>query len=72
MKAITIPRSLSRQGDLVVIPRKEYEELLELKRVREFTLTGKQRAALKRSERNLNLGKTLSLNAAAKSLGFTD
>lgn len=72
MKAITIPRSLSKQGDLVIIPRKEYEEFLEFKKIREFRLTAKQRAALKRAERNLKKGRTLTLDDAAKALGIAD
>jgi len=72
MRAITIPRTLSKEGDLVVIPRKEYEQLLQLKRIREFQLTAKQKEALKRADLNLKRGKTLSYDAVAKSLGIAD
>ena len=72
MRAITIPRALSKGGDLVVIPRKEYEQLLQLKKIREFQPTAKHKNALKQAERNLKKGKTLSYDAAAKSLGITD
>ncbi len=72
MRAVTIPRTLSKEGDLVVIPRKEYEQLLQLKKIREFRLTAKQKDALKRAERNLKKGKTLSYDAVAKSLGIAD
>ena len=30
MTTITIPRTLTRKGDLVVVPRKEYERMLSL------------------------------------------
>ncbi len=30
METVTIPKKLARQGDLVVILRKEYEELLDI------------------------------------------
>jgi hypothetical protein len=30
METVTIPRKLSRKGNLVVIPQKEYEELLRV------------------------------------------
>lgn len=32
METITIPKKLSQKGDLVVLPRKEYEELLRFQR----------------------------------------
>ncbi len=72
MRAITIPRALSKEGDWVVIPRKEYEQLLRLKKIREFQPTAKHKNALKKAERNLKKGKTLSYDAVAKSLGITD
>ena len=36
METVTIPKKLAKQGDLVVIPRTEYEELLSAKKVKEF------------------------------------
>ena len=36
MQTITIPKQLLRRGDLVVIPRKEYEELLHARKIEEF------------------------------------
>jgi len=32
-KVITIPKEIARKGDLVLIPRKEYEEYLHLRKV---------------------------------------
>jgi len=72
MKVITIPKTLSRKGDLVVIPRREYEKLLELRKIREFQPTVKHREALKRAERNLRKGKALSYDAVARALGIAD
>ena len=72
MRPVTIPKSLANNDDLVVIPRSEYEKLLQLKQIKEFRPTAKQTAALKLAERNLRAGKTLSYNAAAQALGFTD
>ncbi len=69
MKVITIPKKLSQEGDLVVIPRREYERLLHLKQIREFRPTASQKDALKRAERNLKKGKTLSYDAVARALG---
>lgn len=72
MRAITIPRAFSKEGDLVVISRKEYEQLLQLKQIREFQPTAKHKDALKRAERKLKKGKTLSYDAVAMRLGITD
>ena len=32
MTTLTIPKEMTRKGDLVIIPRQEYEEFLELKK----------------------------------------
>lgn len=33
MALITIPKEVTKKGDLVIIPRKEYEELLSFKKM---------------------------------------
>ncbi|MBI4159802.1 hypothetical protein HY504_01415 [Candidatus Wolfebacteria bacterium] len=71
MSVITIPKKAAKE-DLVVIPRKEYEELLTFRKLREFTPTVTIRKALKRSERNLRSGKTLSYDDLRRQLGFTN
>ena len=71
MNTITIPKELARKDDLVVIPRKEYEALLNIKNMKEFNPTTAQRRALLGAERNLIKGKTLSYNELIKKLGFT-
>ena len=35
-KIITIPKEIAKKGDLVLIPRSEYEEFLRLKKQREW------------------------------------
>lgn len=60
MNTITIPKKLAGKDDLVVLPRKEYEALLALKKMKEFTLTVAQKKALARAESNFHKGKTLS------------
>lgn len=35
-KVVTIPREMVRKGELVLIPRKEFEEFLKLKKKREW------------------------------------
>ncbi len=72
MTALTIPRELARRDDLVVVPRKAYEALLQSHHVREFSPTVAQRKALVRAERNLKLGKSLSYDELTRALGFTD
>ena len=72
MRTVTIPKALAREGDLVIIPRKEYEALLRLKKVREFQPTVTQKRALARAQRNLKKGKTLTYDAFVRALGIAD
>ena len=72
MDTLTIPGKLAQKDDLVVIPRKEYEGLLELKRMKEFIPTPAQKRALAQAERNFSHKKTLSYNELVKKLGFTN
>ena len=71
MTIVTIPKTLRREEELVLIPRKEYEALVALRKVREFLPTTVHKKALKRALRNLRTGQTLSYNEFAKGLGFT-
>lgn len=66
---ITIPKSLARMGDLMLVPRREYESFLEFKRIKEYTPTIAERRALKRAELNLKRGKTLSYDELVRKLG---
>lgn len=72
MRTITIPQKLANKDDLIVIPRKEYESLLELKKIKEFTPTLTQKRALARAESNLRGSKTLSYRELVKKLGSTN
>lgn len=72
MNTITIPQNLIRSDDFVVVPRKEYESLLKLRIIKEFTPTLSQKKALCRAERNFNQGKTLSYDKLVAKLGFTN
>jgi len=71
MNTITIPKKLASRDDLIVIPRKEYEALLELKKFKEFFPTVAQKKALATAEMNFRKGKTFSYNELVKKLGFT-
>ena len=70
METITIPKKLAEKDDLVVIPKREYQALLSLKKIREFVPTETQKRALAEAENNLRKGKTLSYNELLKRLEF--
>ena len=72
MTTVTIPEKLTRKGDLIVIPRQEYEALLEIKKSREFAPSVTQKKALLKAERNFKTGKTFSYHELVKKLGFRD
>lgn len=68
---ITIPKALAKRGDLVLIPKEEYEELMQLRKIKEFTPTPAQKRALLRARKNRAAGRVLSLHALERELGFT-
>ena len=70
---VTIPKKVSGGEELVVIPRKEYDELLEMrsKKIKEVSLTPRQKNALLQARKNLARGKYLTLNELKSKLGFT-
>ena len=68
--SLTLPRTLTRKGDLVVIPRSEYEMLITFKKVKEFTPSPAQKRALIRAERNFAKGKSLSYHELSRALGI--
>lgn len=72
MTTQTLIKKLSPRNDSVVIPRKEYEALLGLKKIKEFSPTAAQKKALVSAEQKLRKGKTLSYNECVKKLGFTN
>ena len=70
MSTVTIPKKLANRDDLVVIPRKEYEALLGLKKIREFTPTPAQQRALGRARANRAKGNVMTINELRQKLGF--
>ncbi|MBI4120300.1 MAG: hypothetical protein HY454_02435 [Parcubacteria group bacterium] len=72
MDTITIPRKFAGADDLIVVPRKEYEALLGLKKLKEFSPTGAQKKALLQAKANFRKGKTISYHELIKKLGFTN
>ncbi len=71
MNTITIPKKMANSDDLIVIPRKEYEALLELKKIKEFIPTQAQKKALIQARENRKEGKYFTINELRKKLGFT-
>jgi len=68
---ITIPKSLAQMGDLVLVPRKEYESFLQFKRIKEYIPTRAEKASLKRARLNFKKGNYLTFNELKSKLGFT-
>lgn len=61
-KVIAIPKELSKKGELVIIPRSDYEEFLRLKKIIplvEPTLSEKK--AIKIGRKEIKKGKYLTL-----------
>ncbi|MEK7500588.1 MAG: hypothetical protein AAB642_00480 [Patescibacteria group bacterium] len=64
MDTLTIPKKLTKGEELVVIPRRDYEEFLSLKKINSFQeveLTPVQKKRLEKARKNLKQGKALSL-----------
>lgn len=71
MNAITIPKKLIGQDDLVIIPRKEYESFLQWqKEIKYFNPTSAQTKALRKAEKEYEKGKCLTLNELKQKLGI--
>lgn len=69
---VTIPHKLTHGKELIVIPREEYEALIELKKIYEFQPTASQKKALVNARKNRKKGEVLSLSELKRRLGFTD
>jgi len=72
MLTITIPEKLAKKDDLVVIPRKEYEEFAKwrdvIKSFRIFTPTPTQKADLKKAREDYKKGRHLTFNELKRRL----
>lgn len=69
---VTIPTKLTSGKELVIIPKEEYEALVELKRIYEFQPASYQKKALSEARKNRKSGKVLSLGEFKQKLGLTD
>jgi len=72
MNIITVPKKLANKDDLVILPRKEYEALIELKKIREFTPTAAQKKSLVRARVNRKAGSYLTIDELREKLDFTN
>ncbi len=73
MNVITIPKNIAKQGDLVILSRKEYEALLggKVKKLKEVQLTSVQKKALLEMRKEVKKGKSLSFNGLQKEVDLT-
>lgn len=70
MNTVTIPKKLAQKGDLVLVPRREYESLLKQRILKEFIPTAAQKRALKQAMKERRAGKTISYDELVRKLGF--
>lgn len=69
---ITIPSKLTSGKELVIIPKEDYEDLLNLKELYEFQPTSKHKETLLRARKNRKKGKVLTIGELKQKLGLTD
>ncbi len=69
---VIIPTKITNGKELVIIPKEEYEALVELKKVYEFQPTSTQKKALFEARKNRKNGKVLNLGEIKQKLGLTD
>ena len=71
-KVITIPREMVRKGELVLIPRKEYEEFSNwrksIKFFKTFKPTPAQKRELKKARQDFQQKKFITLNELKQKL----
>ena len=66
---VTIPKKLAQKGDLVVIPRKEYEEFLTLKKIIPVVkATKEEMRVIRRGEKEFREGKYVEWTQLKKEL----
>lgn len=69
---LTIPSNLTSGKELIIIPKEEYDVLVELRKIYEFHPTSAQKRTLLRARKNRKSGKVLTLGQLKKGLGLTD
>ena len=69
MTIATIPKRITKGEDLIIIPRREYEEFLELKKaIPVISLTPSEKRALKKAREEHKEGRCLSWEEAKNEL----
>lgn len=73
MTTITIPKALTKDTNLVAVPRATFEEFLSwqkrMKSRRSFTPTAQERKVLARGRKNFSRGKYVTLDELEHELG---
>lgn len=72
MNVLTIPKSLIKNDDLVILPRRDYEVLLGFRKTREIALTPALKRIIIQARKNRKGGNFLSFNELRNKLGFRD
>ena len=61
-KIVSIPREMSKQGELVIIPREDYEEFLRLQKVVPLVeATASEKKAIREGRKQIQEGKYITL-----------
>jgi RAB protein geranylgeranyltransferase component A len=69
-KVITIPKELVKKGELVIIPRVQYEEYLRFKKAFPFgTLNASDKKAVEQGRKEIKQRKYLTLKQLKNELG---
>jgi len=69
MNKLIIPQRLIKNDDLVIIPRREYEALVESRAIKEFIATSADKRKLVRARKNLRSGKYITLEQLRHEMG---
>lgn len=72
MVTLTIPKKVTQGTELVVIPKEDYDRLLQMRVIPEFRPTAKEKRDLARARRNRARGNFLTLDELKRKLGFTN
>lgn len=76
MATVIIPQELSRNQDLIAVPRSHYEEFLawqeKIKGTKTFKPTQMDKKILAQARKNRLKGNFLTLDELKQKLGFTD
>ena len=70
MNLISIPKKLAKKGDLVVLPRKEYESL-KARIVPEIRMTADEKRALAHARKAFKEGKLIPYDDVRRELGLS-